>query len=84
MASRRARRLAESQRKMEEEEAQRVVSEQRKQMQQQQEGAGRPGAGDGMQALDSGLLVAPKLTYGESTQEQALKKQQVHTFSYRK
>lgn len=62
---------------MEEEEAQRVVAEQRKQMQQQQDSAGRPSGGDGMQAQDSGLMVAPKLTYGESTQEQALKKQQV-------
>ena len=63
---------------MEEEEAQRVISEQRKQM-QQQDGAGRPGAGEGVQVTDTGLLVAPKLSYNESTEEQALKKQQVYT-----
>ena len=77
LAARRARRLAESQRKMEEEEAQRVVAEQRKQMQQQ---GGANGSGSGsetVQSQDTGLLVAPKMSYGESTEEQALKKEQV-------
>ena len=77
LAARRARRLAESQRKMEEEEAQRVVAEQRKQM-QQQGGTGSSGGGsETIQSQDTGLLVAPKMSYGESTEEQALKKEQV-------
>ena len=53
-----------------------MVAEQRKQMQQQSESGGS-GAGEGPRTEDTGLLVAPKITYGVSTEEQALKKEQV-------
>ena len=61
---------------MEEEEAQRVVAEQRKQMQQQGESSSGSGS-EGRESQDTGLLVAPKIAYGESREEQALKKEQV-------
>ena len=73
LEARRARRLAESQRKLEEEEAQRIIAEQRKQMQQQ------VATGDNNEVVveDTGLLRTPKVNLGESTEEQALKRGQV-------
>lgn len=69
LAARKNRKLKESRRRAEEEEAQRIISEQNKQMRQ---------GGSGPQPTDVDLAHVPQVNYGESSEEKALKKEQVN------
>ena len=71
MAARRARKLGEAQRRLEEEDTQRVIADQNKQL--RQGGAGTAAKAD----LDTDLAHVPQVKYGETVEEQALKKEQV-------
>jgi len=72
LQARRDRRTMEAQRKLEEDEAQRVIADQRRQMAQEVSKDSTPDV-----ALDTGLVVQPKVHLKESMEEKALKKEQV-------
>ena len=75
IAARRARKLADAKRQEEEELAQRLLDAQSQQMERRVGGASSAGEHDD-------LLRMPQVQYGESIEEQALKKEQVNFTSW--